>query len=99
MRLIDADALVNKWRTSLNITENDTGAVFVGYSQIPAMINNMPTIEERKKGKWIDCGFSDEVYAEVMKCPFCGAESFGGNFCDYCGADMRGEDDGKENTD
>lgn len=48
---------------------------------------------ERKNGRWIDCGFPDEVFAEVMKCPFCGSESFGGNFCDYCGADMRGGGD------
>lgn len=48
---------------------------------ITAKIKSLPS-DELKKGKWIDCGYPDEAYAEVMKCPFCGSESFGGNFCD-----------------
>lgn len=50
-RLIDADALINKWRESLGITEEDRGAVFVGYTQIPSLVNSMPTVigEDRSK--------------------------------------------------
>ena len=91
MRLIDADALIDKWRKSLNITEEDTGAVFVGYGQIPAMINAMPTIEERKKGKWKDYPIAEGVF----QCTVCGVLRIGeqSNFCPDCGADMRGGDD------
>ena len=45
-RLIDADALMKAWYKKRNINEGDCGAVFVGYSEIPKLINEQPTIVE-----------------------------------------------------
>ena len=47
-------------------------------------VADTPTIEpERKKGKWID-----------LKCDQCGqVDTSKPNFCPYCGADMRGEEE------
>ena len=47
---------------------------------------------EQKKGKWI----GDEAYAR--RCSCCGKvtvdeDEYFGNFCQWCGADMRGEQD------
>ena len=62
MRLIDADALIDRWRKNLNITEKDTGAVFVGYGQIPAMINNMPTADAVPVVRCKDCKYYMAYY-------------------------------------
>lgn len=45
MRLIDADALIEKWYEINDIGPEDRGARFVGYTEIPRFINNAPTIE------------------------------------------------------
>jgi len=42
---------------------------------------------ERKKGKWL----VDED--GNMECPFCGNTCGFGNYCNECGADLRGEQD------
>lgn len=54
-------------------------------------ISNLPTVEERKEGEWIDAGWDGE------KCSLCGwsiddtyySKQF--NFCPNCGAYMKGE--------
>ena len=55
MRLIDADAAITEWRRINNIDENDRGARFVGYTEIPRLLNHMPTInaEPAKHGEWV----------------------------------------------
>ena len=45
-----------------------------------------PAQPERKKGKWL----VDED--GNMECPFCGNTCGFGNYCNECGADMRGND-------
>lgn len=45
MRLIDADALIEKWYEVNNIGPEDRGAIFIGYTEIPRFINNAPTVE------------------------------------------------------
>ena len=55
--------------------------------------DEMPTIEERKKGKWIR-----EGSAFNLRCPYCRkffVEPVGSkfNFCPACGAGMRDKDD------
>ena len=44
-RLIDADALIEKWYEVNNIGPEDRGAIFIGYTEIPRFINNAPTVE------------------------------------------------------
>ena len=98
MRLIDADAI--PW-TDLN---DD-----LPYTKIKVLItfadkvNRMPTIEERKTGKWIDGKVKHIENGElrnVRECSECGSSYFVydnynsvdeiPNFCPNCGADMRG---------
>ena len=82
MRLIDADELLE------HVWDADTR---VGYVQVVDRqdIENAPTIEERKKGKWIPFDYP------WYRCSECGAvrenKSFLENYCPNCGADMRGE--------
>ena len=62
------------------------------------MLNEQPTIEERKTGKWIeqedyngdtyyDCSVCGESWTTIEGTPW----ENGMNFCPHCGADMRGE--------
>lgn len=45
MRIIDADALIEKWYEVNNIGPEDRGARFIGYTEIPRFINNAPTVQ------------------------------------------------------
>lgn len=55
-------------------------------------ISNLPTVEERKEGEWID--HSNEGYVE---CPFCGSCTTCEDnidelhFCFNCGNELKGE--------
>jgi len=55
------------------------------------ILKNLPTIEERKEGRWVSMFDEDE-----SKCSECQAEYYypvtrGYNFCPNCGARMKGE--------
>ena len=81
MRLIDADKIPYK---DLSMGKR------LCYAAFADDINRMPTIEERKKGKWID--YSDEGYIE---CPFChcivlqDGDKDEMHYCFSCGAELR----------
>lgn len=63
-------------------------------------IEAQPTadVRENVRGEWILTGEIEEVRAEVTKCSVCGCETWGGgHFCCGCGADMRGDNNGKRN--
>lgn len=82
-RLIYADAL----KDSIEVHFADGIHMYDTFAEL---IDEQPTIEERKKGEWI------EYIPEHGKCPFCGnqVDLLGGkanNFCGECGAEMRGE--------
>ena len=82
-RMIDADDLL----TAFPIGDEPT----VTIACIRATIKHMPTIEERKAGKWIgkypvtsicsECGFliNDSKVRVFAFCPNCGADMRGGN--------------------
>ena len=56
-----------------------------------AALAEEPTIEERKKGEWERKSF----YDSTLICSECGIEGrWDFEYCPYCGADMRGEQDG-----
>lgn len=96
MRKIDADALIEclqTWRTaavSEGLPINERCAV-----AMIAQVNLMPTIEERKKGKWIPQdhnktnGMASTLVYYYPKCSVCGHCANYTNFCPNCGADMR----------
>lgn len=88
MRSIDADALMDYLQT----IPIDLG--YRGIEDVKRFVNKMPTIEERKTGKWIiTCEFEDCYYAKCNQCNttqvFYGNKSLT-NFCPDCGCDMRG---------
>ncbi len=91
MRLIDANAI------PYNYT-NERGVPMTREIDI----QNMPTIEKRKTGKWEEREVSSENVIDAWqsaRCSVCGKYHTtphlyyfkGYNFCPNCGADMRGE--------
>ena len=100
MRLIDADALMKivqheEIQAQVHGREFSTcfmspgGTMSTEWWYVENLIEDAPTIEERKKGKWIELDFTE---AWEYKCDQCGRLSdFKDNFCPYCGADMRGD--------
>ena len=80
MRAIDAGELKRSIAVSALIEDQKT---------LEQIIDEQPTIEERKKGKWIDAQYP------FSKCSICGCYFDTANneakFCPNCGADMRGE--------
>lgn len=84
-RLIDADALIKAWYKKRNINEGDCGAVFVGYSEIPKLINEQPTIKPQTTTwliAWLGnyCPYRCEhcefhVDSKTRYCPNCGRKA------------------------
>lgn len=81
-RCIDADAL----EPDADYYEGDYWAVSI------VQIHNAPTIEPRKKGKWITKSTNGEMFD---CCSACGYVEWDvpKNFCPNCGADMREPED------
>lgn len=82
-----------KWRIIYEIGDAPCRACSV--DDMKAELEDAPTIEERKKGKWIGEP-KDGIEAMFFKpkCSVCGFESAEvKNFCPVCGADMRGDKD------
>lgn len=90
-RLIDADALRNVFEDMANDRFNKSTATSWGrvFEESADIVDEQPTIEERKRGEWIEepnCWY---------RCSNCGKHypSMRGymdhNFCPNCGADMR----------
>ena len=97
MRLIDGDALMERLGIAYDCRECDQDKPpyctwkpdVVDVCQI---IADAPTIEERKKGKWIDK--SGGIECAWNYCSVCGEQAIDlYDFCPNCGADMRGEQD------
>lgn len=80
MRLIDADALIEK---AYSETEG-MGESYKDFGTILEwLIEKMPIVQsEQKRGKWIDLG-------GISECSVCHERSCcAGNYCPDCGADM-----------
>lgn len=78
-----------------------TGTLCLDYADVLAVLSeHLPSVEpEREKGKWIvvtrhEHYPSGKTY-EQLQCPFCNRidHNGDGNFCGYCGADMREKQD------
>ena len=103
MRLIDADALQKVFEDMANDKWNKKTSTTWGrvFEESVDIVDEQPTIEERKRGHWInDKG--------LYRCSVCNDFSITGwadcipieqmnkamKFCNNCGADMRGENNG-----
>ena len=101
MRMIDADALrdnlqalaYDDWNQGVTTSWADA------YSEVADMVEEMPTIEERKKGKWEERKVSSEKVIDEWQSARCSVcekyhttpymyyfDSF--SFCPNCGARM-----------
>lgn len=101
-RLIDANALMK----TLGITDMDCEKCAWGshgfctrggdFRDACVAIEDSPTIEERKKGKWIwqtgDIYRCSECNTDVHVAEFMGEPIY--NWCPYCGSFNGGEEDG-----
>lgn len=85
MNLIDADALKEYILRSVPNWSEVRETVL-------DCIANSPTIEERKKGKWLR-KLSQTPWPICSECGIYGANE--SNYCPNCGAYMKGENDGK----
>lgn len=106
-RMIDADALYERtaeWEAQalhmVEVTMNDEdqtkwqkwSTVLAERSAFKHDIADAPTIEPRKKGKWIKIS-----PANIYECSVCGQNVMTNDietykFCHGCGADLRGEE-------
>lgn len=84
MRLIDADALKRKPELLYGLT--------AAITEIQFLIDEAPTVEERKHGHWIE--LEPDKYGNFIQCSVCDSK-FGlyskDNYCQACGAIMDGE--------
>ena len=97
MRLIDADELLARYKARCEGCK-ETKNYCEHCCDIADILNDIedaPTIEKRKKGKWIrnDNG--------TYSCSLCQSwipneQRYYANFCLYCGADMREENENAE---
>ena len=83
MRLINADAYMEKVRHEAKAMPQKQGEIFVTLSEW--IMEKTPSIEP-KRGEWIDKD-------GVKKCNLCGwlTTNQGYAFCPNCGTDMRGD--------
>jgi rubrerythrin len=88
MRLIDADALIAQWESDAEEME-ELAIKLATYGAIND-VKRQPTIEPRKKGKWV----KQNPMVDTEECSECGyniqGEELETPFCPWCGADMRG---------
>lgn len=82
--IIDIDKNIYHRFTNGFANENDAHL-------IEQLFKNGKPYEERPQGEWIISEYVDTRRGFITKCPFCKTDTIGGgNFCSYCGADMRG---------
>ena len=80
------------------ISRKDTWREFISkiediadLEDIDRILSSMPTIEERKEGRWIRTGRTNVYGGEELMCPFCGDRVMVQNieyelYCRQCGA-------------
>ena len=61
-------------------------------TSIQEILENLPSAEPRKKGKWIEIKYT--FHHKCSNCEWINNADSGYNFCPNCGADMRGDSDG-----
>ena len=104
MRLIDADALIERmyhdaFETDTDMQKWDSGC-WIRYKMFENAMDSAPTVEERKKGKWLKRQIIGNV--SFAYCSKCGEPILHGrvsplwSYCPNCGADMREESEVEE---
>ena len=90
MRLIDADALINR----LDVVDYGMKLPKAVVGLMKALLEDAPTIDiDRPQGEWIiEIDVNGNTYG---RCSICGMRQYAGqlNYCPNCGAQMKGADD------
>ena len=102
MRLIDADVLTNSLDSLCDTVCQYSKAqrsVMCGACPLDGafdVVDNTPTVDAEpvRHGEW-EFVYEDTNEELRFECSLCKGFSTRENFCPHCGADMRGEDDGK----
>ena len=88
MRLIDADALKAEWPEPTDWLDRDQ--VLCHITWFRAVIDNMPTIDPVKHGRWITTEYNDG--SVLCECSYCGharpRDGLPINYCPNCGCRM-----------
>ena len=95
-RLIDAEPLEEEFYKQANARlcgySEFMEGVKNGYRLALMHIKNVPTVEERQHGEWIDRSEGRRVrypFWNAFECSNCGWAAEITNYCPNCGADMR----------
>ena len=103
MRLIDADALIDRmyhdaFETDTDMQKWDSGC-WIRYKMFENAIDEQPTIEP-KQGKWIhdrlktDGAKLTDLFLPLCQCSECSIYvQYESNFCPHCGTRMKGIDE------
>lgn len=90
MRLIDADAILEKMRSSMDMQD-----LYLPSHFMDIVIDNMPTIDAHpvEHGQWIHEQGKCFAFRKCSKCDYSEVlvDSFARNYCPNCGARMDGE--------
>lgn len=94
MRLIDADLLKKDLEDGVNAHANmpfdqyEWGA-HAAYVEAIDLVDEQPTVQIRARSRWIYKEDSDSY-----ECDNCGNYTLGAfNYCPFCGADMKGDEE------
>lgn len=105
-RVLDTKSLLTN-QNNLNSSLIRSVAQMIERTRLKHMVADAPTIEERKKGKWVEKhhAYCDEKSGieewQSCQCSECGRYDTRPylyyfeepHFCSWCGADMRGEEE------
>ena len=80
-----------------HMCSEDENRITVSRANVNSMLRSLPSTQpERKRGEWLDneTSYSDDI-PQTCTCSVCGIRSRRpiGDFCKWCGADMRGTDE------
>ena len=96
MRLIDVNVLkewVENWFTKNRLYHPYAKSNNIPITELYDILEQMPTIEDHKKGKWKRAYLDHEAMGErpsILYCSVCNqCIAYPVNFCPNCGADMR----------
>ena len=98
MRLIDADALIDAVKVSIDkekeMYPDDKVSIILraGMKTVIGIIKKQDTVDPVKHGRWVDTGRADYYLNKEYRCSCCNSVDYMSfPYCYNCGAQMDGE--------